>query len=482
MALTISDREPAEQNTPSPSGSSPPTDGPRTQRVITGILGGSIVFLQIPTLIGHLSVSTPLVLLVFIGAILWLQPKTTAIPDQFPLIVLAMFVATILVAIVRGSEAGVYVNTPHAALEDASYVAFATLGIVAITSATDDSQRHDRLIALVLAPSIYASANVLAYLAHLHSATVQTQGIATVQPATLLGDLGIHIDRVQFPFSTGVNNTGIMAGAGMASALVLWRFRSAPRWLLALCLFGCLFVLLWGDSRVALIFGLVVFLYAATSRRFSLARAVAVSVPFLPLLVLGGATLLNSYVGAFFSRGPSGSSFASVDGRTYIWSPSWSAFLHASRFHQLFGWGTNGQGPSGAAIGYAYRFGTGANTDPAQYTTHNLSLQTLLETGVVGLVLLTALVWIIMARATRELRRRRDPFIVALAASVAVIVLSGATEAIPTSSTSECLGELLLAGGAIIAITSVRFVKPLAHFPGRLTPSPHHVHESPADE
>ena len=75
---------------------------------------------------------------------------------------------------------------------------------------------------------------------------------------------------------------------------------------------------------------------------------------------------------------------------------------------------------------YAYLF-SGSDANPYAYSSHNIALQTLLDTGYVGLIVLIAMLF----ASLRALRGIDHPIALALSAITLVVFLSGMTEALP---------------------------------------------------
>ncbi|MEA2233650.1 MAG: hypothetical protein QOD83_3466 [Solirubrobacteraceae bacterium] len=416
-------------------------------KLITLVVASSIILIQIPVLVGHQSITTPAVLVIFMLCIAWGLPRHNRLADRSLLWLVAAFSVLVGVALVRGGRAQAYASLSHALAEALTYGAVIALAVLALSTSRTDRERRQRMIAVALAPAVYALANMIAHLLNLHAATVEIEGIATLQPASLLQTFHIYVSRVQFPLSTGVNNTGIIAAAGLTACLVLWRL--LPRALAGVCVIGCLYCLLLGDSRIPLLMALLTALYFNWSKRTSGVRWFVLLLPVLPLIMIGASDLLNGLLGEHLTRSSGGGDFSTLGDRTYIWQAVWPYLDHVG-FQQLLGWGTNGNVTSGASLHYAYLFSSLPN--PTLYSTHNLATQTIFETGYVGLTLLVILAWATATRLTQAVAGSTSRLPRALMASLTVLLLSGTTEAAPTSGSHDILAAVFLICGVAAAL------------------------------
>jgi O-Antigen ligase len=414
----------------------------------------SIVLIRLPVLIGHQSVIAIIYLIAFAACVAWGISRHRAIPSYAALATILVYVACTDVTVVRGSLAHVYVNREHAISDSLTYLAITLIGFLLVTTSRNRRELRQAIVAITLAPGVYALVNALLYLANVKSATVTQQGIGTLTPATLLEVFHIYMNRVQFPMATGVNSTGIVAGAGLAGCFVLTRYRATRRWITVPCMAGCLFCIVLGDSRTALFISIVAAIYFSWSRRAPAARWIAVAVPILPVLVVAGIALLNGSVGSALSRGGSTGSannFESGNNRLRIWEAAWEVIRHPS-VQQLYGWGANGHITSGVSERYAHIFASLPH--PLEYSTHNLVIQTIFDSGYVGLIVLTAAVWVALSCLVRYIRLEPSRIANALVAILAVTLLSGTTEVSPSYGTQEALIATLLAMGAAAGLVA----------------------------
>jgi O-antigen ligase len=196
-------------------------------------------------------------------------------------------------------------------------------------------------------------------------------------------------------------SAGATASLGLlllVGSRLLWGWRW-PAWLLlpGLSLFGLLLGL--AASRMALVMGLVILavMVAWLLSRYLLACAVLV-VSVAGTLFLVADPRLESLDGVFrkgeeyFSRGESAESMSSLTGRTDLWEAIWASFRESPwRGHGYFVTSKDGL--------------LDVWTGPANRTAHNVVLQVMVTTGLIGLGLfLAAWLWL-LPPVCRGLRR-----------------------------------------------------------------------------
>jgi O-antigen ligase len=163
--------------------------------------------------------------------------------------------------------------------------------------------------------------------------------------------------------------------------------------------------------------------------------------PFIVFAILG--LLSNSFVAvAVQGRG----ALATGSNRLYIWKPILNLLSHFDAA-QIFGYGAFGQITSGATQGYLYLF-RGYTYVPAA---HNFVLQTTLDIGYVGLIIVIGLM-VVSIRSFAEVSKLGDLGASALLAGTVYLVLAGFTEAAPTIYSTEAFFFfilLLMAGSRV---------------------------------
>jgi O-antigen ligase len=427
----------------------------------------SITVIRLPVYFGYhryFKIAVPLLFVVGIMSLLPLPHRrltTRAIGAAW------LYVAVVAVEILRGAQIGAYSDVTSGALEVATFGVVLLYAALLVATAQGQIERRQRLIALVFAPAIYVTANAFLHLmGAVAPATLnpETISVAASAPAQLLGLLGIHSLRVEFPLTTSINGFGIVAAAALAATAVL-ASRADSRALRLTCLglaAASLYCLLLGDNRGALLIAVIVSSLLMVFRRLSAARIIALLLPAFPILVIWGLGLLgHSSIVSTFSR--KGDNLATATDRLYIWEAAWSVLKHPS-INWVYGWGAGGQITSGAVAGYARLFGT--LSVARLESTHNVVIQTVVDGGLIALVLLVAACY----RAIESLSRAADePACAALLAGLLVVILSGLTEDTPTYYTHEAFLTVLLAFGAAAAV----WEPPRA----RTLPSRHHSHK-----
>src|SRR6202012_360217 len=93
------------------------------------------------------------------------------------------------------------------------------LGLVAVASARDKAQRNQRLLAIVLAPVIYAAINLGLAIAGVQNPV--PAGATAGTQAQLLSFIGIAGARQEYPLSTSINLYSIVASSSLAGLVVL---------------------------------------------------------------------------------------------------------------------------------------------------------------------------------------------------------------------------------------------------------------------
>jgi hypothetical protein len=423
--------------------------------LVTGVLAASITLVRIASTFSHKTVTIPIVALIFLACTLWCLPRQSRnvlITGAAGLVFL--YAADVGLALIRGAQDGAYVNMTSAAGKIVLYLTTILLAMVAVTSARDTAERNQRLLAILLAPVIYATVNLLLAVGGVQNPV--PAGATAGTQAQLLSFVGVAGARQEYPLSTSINLYSIVVSSSLAGLVVL-RLRapeSLPRIVAWPAIVVCLFEVISGDSRATLAAALVVVLVFAVWRRFDGAPWIAGVMAFFPLIVIGGLGLLSSSgVATLLSRGSNGQtnfdSFSTGTGRVYIWRGAWEVIKHFS-LQDVIGWGAAGQIPSLASTHYAFVF----PTEPLAYTvfTHNVVLQTILDEGYIGLLILVVLIWRTFVLLRRHLRLNPRSPAAGLVAMLLVIILSGATEVSPSYYSEEVLLMVFLIAGAAAAL------------------------------
>jgi len=435
--------------------------GALTARLVTLVGLLSVTLVRLPNYVGSKSLLQPLILMVLVLCIAWALPRQPRGSLAGPSVALAvLYPALIFISLLRGAHTGAFGNFYPALSQGLTYVCFVVLGIVLMTTATDSRERDQRCLAIALAPVLYVVVNTVMNLGGMQVRVDPTAtGLAAPRPASVLALLGLDTTRARLPLSTSINLYSIVAAASLVVVIILWRSAHRPLQRRALELSGiaCVYCLLLGDSRGAMAVAVVVTLLFVIPVAPRLPGwGVGLLVPLLPLLFLGVLKIVASpsLDGGLTRSGTGIQSAATGTGRLYIWEGAWSVLKHFPST-ELIGWGAGGHITSGASLNYAFVFG--GNSDAVQVFTHNVVLQTLFDTGIVGLVVLALGVGMSWSLMRDHVARTGSPAVLALMATLLVIVLQGMTEVSPSYYAQEALLATLLIMGAAVGLRRRRW-------------------------
>jgi len=367
---------------------------------------------------------TPLLLA---GAILVLTTRRISRP---PLVSLALFVLTvgfIVASIARQSASGPVYDTKAAVLQSLTWVVLCVVAWLAFFRDQPRERLETLKVAVCFAPAIYVAFNVALHAGGLSGSLL---GNAFSQEAGLLSLLGIQTTRVTFPLANSPNNFGVISGLSLTICVVLMRnrepwIRRAAYFGLAVSLYGLLRV----DTRSATVlpFLAVALVTLRSTRRF--VRYLPFLIPVSPFLILGGAELLaSSPLSSVLERG-GGGSVATASNRLMVWTPVLEV-LRAAPENLIFGYGGYGHIGSGASVGYAHLFpleGARALVSP-----HNFTFATLLDSGVLALAVVIALLYLMSRHLSKDALSQQGSIAMATLAALAYFILAGFTESTPT--------------------------------------------------
>ncbi len=221
----------------------------------------------------------------------------------------------------------------------------------------------------------------------------------SARPALMLKALHINLNRVTFPFSSGLNTFGIVAAAGLvvASLKMVFSRSRGEKVLGLLSALVCLGAILAVDSRGALVFALFTILLAVIfpTRAVKLWRWIPLVAPLLPLFVIFVQNYLPFELFQDLMRNPTAYEVDLLSGRQQIWTIILDQFKDFDWNH-LIGYGYHGQVLSGLSQNYAFLFSNFIFGETA--SAHNFALQTLLDFGYVGFI---AVYWLILSLSFR---------------------------------------------------------------------------------
>ncbi|HUB75079.1 MAG TPA: O-antigen ligase family protein [Solirubrobacteraceae bacterium] len=372
-------------------------------------------------------------------------------PDPKFVFALWAYLAVTTITIIRG--VGVVGGDFKSARS--GYVAALSIALVAwfafrlLASSQTSDERRSRLAAIALAPATFVAFNLLALHVRIPFISIPAHtDVAEGTHAVLLDALGFPTVRTSLPFTAGANASGAISAAGFAAAVLLALRPEGVKRLVTIPAAGaCLYATLLSDSRTALAIAVgvvVLFVVAPRARRFSCIIGIAL---LAPVYLLGILRLASSLGIGVASR--SSSDLSSGDHRNVIWEGAWMTIRHGDLWHGIFGYGAYGQVTSGSIFQYLHLF---YSATPIYPTSHNLALQTILDSGVIGVLVLVGLAVAAFSALSRVAVAAPSPERQALTAILIVVILNGATEALPSYIFPETLDLALLVAAAGIAL------------------------------
>lgn len=419
----------------------------------------SITIVRLPWLIsysGNLEIAVTVVILFGVLALALSGGSFSTNPLRLTPILLVL---TLAVALVRGMLAGVGPFSLKGLItQSILMLLFAMLGGLLIATAETRARVNQRLVGIALAPAVYAACSVILYFFGFASneANPTSTSVAQGSANSILSLIGLPGQRVALALEPSINDFGIMAGAGLAAALVLVATcRGRPRRLAVVVAAASLVALALSDTHGAIIAGLVGLLLVMPKRRPPVALVLFIIVPFSFWIATEGVGLYASGLNVL-SRGLQASSTG--DERTVIWQACEFVLSHASPLHWLFGWGSEGEATSRASTFYGFQVFSQI-PNPTISETQNLGLQTLLDSGLVGMGALVLATTLAAYRLDTWARKTRNPAVHAMLVAFVVLFLCGTSEAAPTYLVqTTILYALMVMGcaGALAGNSSLR--------------------------
>ncbi len=405
-------------------------------RLIEGVAAFSLIIVSAPNVLPN-SAFKVVALAPFVVALAFMDARRRV--DRLSLYVLSAYVGLLVIALFRGASAEAWGSLASAVITGSTIVAVAAFGVKLFTSAADEADRRRRLMALAVAPGLFAVANIAAYAIGDRLPLIvipQSTSIAAGTPASILNAIGFGgAVRVQLPLTGGVNAMGATAAVGIIVAGVM--VRQTKGWVrighLSLGL-ACLVSAVLTDSRTAVLFAIFLLILALVTPRLKGAKGFALLLPLSPLITVAAlGAFANSQLSQSLSR--NGNDFATGTGRSFIWQAIWENTLSKVDPIHLIGYGANGQVTSGASPYYAFVFGNQEGT----FTAHDVYLQMVLDIGYVGLAAMVAAAYLAFGR----LRTAPGPG-PALGWGIFAILLTGITESMPAPYALDVLTLFIL--------------------------------------
>ncbi|MCR9249729.1 MAG: O-antigen ligase family protein [bacterium] len=207
-------------------------------------------------------------------------------------------------------------------------------------------------------------------------------GLRTIEPeeAVMWRIFGVHVNRVFFPLSPGINAMGSLAGLTFMLILYDLKLKNLPK-LLSLSIGICTFlVIMYSDSRGSILSIIIVSIIMIFSLEKIFFKLIYVQ-PFFIFIALGILFyLMTSVESEMLSEIMRGRFILS--GREVIWVSALNRIV-SDPFHLFFGFGYLGQTISQVYQDYYFIFGYHRN--PETMSLHNYVLQYIFDCGLIGL-------------------------------------------------------------------------------------------------
>lgn len=235
--------------------------------------------------------------------------------------------------------------------------------------------------------------------------------ISTALQSVLKAESATGYVRTVFPFTGGLNNPTIVAGAYLVAIIFLLREPGLLKLALRLiCSAAAVYILIGVSSRTALgvtvVLSIVAVAIPAISNRITQITTLFVSVSAVafPLVYDALGFAIKPLTGLASRRSNTEYGVVSLQGREEIWDNAvqfWNEKVNGLS-HILFGFGEDGQFRSGVSATYSYVLHGYSVRDHT--TVHNAFLQQLFDGGVIGWLLLTLAVYWASARLSKRIR------------------------------------------------------------------------------
>jgi len=319
---------------------------------------------------------------------------------------------------------------------------FVTLStfLLILSSLVDHSVRMRVRISLVAAATNLAFGFLLA----LAGVEAPYAGDLKVQESATRG-IGLGRSRWRFPIGRSWEDAAFLGLLVLLFAIFLTVYGGMSKViLLSVAALGML-VVLAANGRVFLFVALalppVMLLVSRARLFFRLVPYGSIALSFIPFWWSAISPLTGQLAQTSAQSGFTDSiaSLSTLEGRTTIWQVCREVLRQLDFSHLLLGFGPNGYISSGAAYQYAFVFGggSGATWRASFYSPHNIGLLLLFSVGLLGSVVLTAIVvagaWSRLPRLPRQTRVivTMCGFVWAAAGATSVVVSpSGMTSAL----------------------------------------------------
>jgi hypothetical protein len=335
--------------------------------------------------------------------------------------------------------------------------------LCALLAPANPATRRRRLLCALFSPVCFVVLDLFLYAVGFHFPTLSIEGEGNEGPAQILGLIGIHATRADLPLSPGLNGTGEAAALSLVICVTLaYRGRGRLRLVSLLGVPASLTVVLLTDSRGPMVYALLALIMLAVLPKAS--KRVVAAIPILLPISSAIVLFVVGHLGGIsesLNRNPGSGSFETATGRSQVWSIVGN-FLSHPHVEDLVGYGAYGQVRSGVGLQYAYLFSYKAH--PEFTSVHNIALQTILDTGYIGLAFFVWFLVVAINSARVSHQEMQSPESAALLAALIALTLFGASEALPGLA-----GIYLLVSVIILACAAIRVMPTNAY--GRATTS-----------
>jgi len=423
-----------------------------TERVVRGLLLVSLTAGTFATLGAVTSYQRLLPGVLFlVGAALSWRIKRSLQSRMLNLVVVSAWTALLVLSFVRFAADPILPITSGVAIAVAFTVgSLAVFAAQALLADVPAEVAAGRIRCALLAPAVFLVVNLVLYVAGISLPGSNASDITVNNgDSELLALIGIHGTRSSLPLVPGFNGSGAIAAIAVVTGWFLGRRlpRSFTRAFARLSVALGLVVILMVDSRGPLLWSILVIaliqVLAGQSKR--VIAAVPLILPFGTTLVLAA---VNALSGASSVLSRQRGDFTNATGRRQVWEVIQNYLTSSPHAVDLIGYGAYGQVTSGVGYRYAYLFNAAS---PEFSSAHNVALQTVLDTGYVGLATLIAVYVVSVFAALTTYQFTAAPEPLAAAAAIICLVLLGTDEAIPSGLT---LPTLLAA--TMIVFASIR--------------------------
>lgn len=325
-------------------------------------------------------------IIVCFGAMVLHFTKTTAIPfTRFP-----KYLTALLVLIVIGALRNNFPATTLVFELNKILILLSGVALLFIAAAHYDRKKqnafpdHELLYWTLFIPLFnLVSINFIGFLMGFRSSVVDNLNLGE---AVLLGKLGVHLDRVAFPFAVGFNTYASIVGFLLCISLIGLLHMKQKRLMMLFGIGVSTISLMLIDTRSALFYPYLLFIGYAFFLRFVkrprllwLATFISSIGPFLFIIVLNFAASMPFM--DFLSR--SSEDFDTANSRSLIWLISSLEFSDFKLIH-LVGHGEYGHYESGASALWSDTFSRwGKKSD--FITPHSVFYSILYDYGYIGL-------------------------------------------------------------------------------------------------